>query len=765
MDGHAQDMQVRAVAKEWCPVCLSEDGSSTSDLRFVTLSCGHIICESCSSAAAKAGFESCPTCRRPHLLDTEMLGGRLNTYRTEYAAWRTGASAGSVGEVSDISQPMSPQRTRRSLGLHSSSAGDLAILGDTAPEDINAAGVLKKSQPSSSAIKVDRGTDRATNNPYAHPRFAIVGMGRAGKIHLNVLNARSDAEAFYLVDVNAESNLRAPGAKNTTDLTEVLADASVDCVIVSTPTPVHAEVIRASLEAGKHVFAEKPLCCDASEVTSLFELAETNGLLLYTAYNRRYDPAIKEAIAEVRSRKHGKVLGATLVSRDYPYPPAHYLATSGNIFKDCVIHDLDYLTWMLNEEPASLRASANAKPGERAGGMHEYSEVHLTFPSGATATLINARVSTSYDHQLSVYCEDGVVRVVNPTSDLGVTFADRFAKSYHAQIDAFIEGVRGVGRGEAAVPNISAQRTLYLDCLVDACHSSAVSGGKLIDLTGEASASAPPPAELRTYDESTAERVKALYAEMRRKQSVEHVQAMRAKYTAAGQLGSIKLTAWGALEHLKSFVDVSDPDVTLPNMIHAFQTAEGLRAAKMPDWLQLTGLIHDLGKMIHVRGCDADGTSMSTQWSIVGDTWVVGCQMPDELVFPEFNKESPDAIHPERTTELGIYKEGCGLDDVLCAFGHDEYMYEVLRQSPGVKLPREALYVVRYHSLYPWHDAGCYERLLSDYDRQMLGWVKLFNQHDLYTKANTYYSEEELVELRAYYAALVEKYLPGELHF
>ena len=88
--------------------------------------------------------------------------------------------------------------------------------------------------------------------------------------------------------------------------------------------------------------------------------------------------------------------------------------------------------------------------------------------------------------------------------------------------------------------------------------------------------------------------------------------------------------------------------------------------------------------MIYVRGCDEDGTSVAQQWSMVGDTWIVGCKMPDALVFPEFNKTSPDARHPERTTVLGIYEEGCGLDATLCAFGHDEYMYEVLRQSPRV---------------------------------------------------------------------------------
>jgi len=99
----------------------------------------------------------------------------------------------------------------------------------------------------------------------------------------------------------------------------------------------------------------------------------------------------------------------------------------------------------------------------------------------------------------------------------------------------------------------------------------------------------------------------------------------------------------------------------------------------------------------------------------------------------------------------------------MCAFGHDEYLYEVLRQNEGVSLPREALYIIRYHSLYAWHDANCYARLESAYDRCMKGWVKLFNQHDLYTKADAPYSPAQLAELQGYYAGLVKKYLPAEL--
>jgi len=252
---------------------------------------------------------------------------------------------------------------------------------------------------------------------------------------------------------------------------------------------------------------------------------------------------------------------------------------------------------------------------------------------------------------------------------------------------------------------------------------------------------------------------------MRHSQSVEHVRMCREKYCT--DLGAqCRMGAMEALELLNTFVDVSDPDVTLPNMVHAFQTAEAIRAMKLPDWLQLTGLIHDLGKMMaFVKGCDEDGTSVAAQWSIVGDTWVVGCKLPDALVFPEFNAGTPDAQHAERCTETGIYEPGCGLDNTLCAFGHDEYMYQVLLQNEGVNLPKEALYVVRYHSLYPWHDKGAYEALESEYDRQMKGWVKLFNQHDLYTKRDVTYSEAEMATMKVYYQGLIEKYLPAQLNW
>ena len=151
--------------------------------------------------------------------------------------------------------------------------------------------------------------------------------------------------------------------------------------------------------------------------------------------------------------------------------------------------------------------------------------------------------------------------------------------------------------------------------------------------------------------------------------------------------------------------------------------------------------------MITVRGCDEDGTSTAQQWSVVGDTWIVGCAMPESMIYPELNAESPDAMHLDRTSELGIYERGCGLDATLCAFGHDEYMYNVLVGN-NCPIPEEGLYMIRFHSFYPWHKEREYTWMENEKDREMMPWVLEFNKFDLYSKADEY---PDIEKCRLYY--------------
>ena len=128
--------------------------------------------------------------------------------------------------------------------------------------------------------------------------------------------------------------------------------------------------------------------------------------------------------------------------------------------------------------------------------------------------------------------------------------------------------------------------------------------------------------------------VKEHYRKMRKNQTFEYVQNMHKKYLKFDK----PMDLWEAMRHLNSLIDVSDPDLDLPNVQHLIQSAEAIRADGRPDWMQLTGLIHDLGKVMFLWGSDEDGTSQAEQWGMVGDVFVVGCALPDSCVYPEFNE-------------------------------------------------------------------------------------------------------------------------------
>ena len=258
---------------------------------------------------------------------------------------------------------------------------------------------------------------------------------------------------------------------------------------------------------------------------------------------------------------------------------------------------------------------------------------------------------------------------------------------------------------------------------------------------------------LRQYTIAS-EAVRELYKLMRSKQDLQYNLTVRTVYNKLYNRMSIR----DALASLQTFVDVSDPDINLPNIVHLYQTAEGIRSAGLPDWMQLVGLIHDLGKCIYLRGQTALGTSLDAQWGIVGDTFIVGEPLPSVLIYPEFNSLNPDS-------NLSIYIKHCGLDNCLVSFGHDEYMYQVLTQNPGCTIPLEGLYMIRYHSLYAWHTGGAYKHLESETDIKMKPSVKLFNSFDLYTKENKECTPEYLLELQNYYDILIKKYLPETLLF
>ena len=196
------------------------------------------------------------------------------------------------------------------------------------------------------------------------------------------------------------------------------------------------------------------------------------------------------------------------------------------------------------------------------------------------------------------------------------------------------------------------------------------------------------PKEFRNY--SINDNIKQNYKDARTLQNTILYQYILNKFMIREKT---KYNFWYIMNTLNSFVDISDPDISLPNSHHALQTAEEIRKDGHPEWLQIVGFIHDLGKIMYLKGCDEDGTSMREQWGMVGDTFIVGCKLPDNIVYSEFNKENPDMLDDRYNSKLGIYKENCGLDNVMCSWGHDEYLYQILKYNK-INLPEEAYYII-----------------------------------------------------------------------
>ena len=251
--------------------------------------------------------------------------------------------------------------------------------------------------------------------------------------------------------------------------------------------------------------------------------------------------------------------------------------------------------------------------------------------------------------------------------------------------------------------------------------------------------------DFRKFDESAPAGVREFYRENHARQTRQFVQEKKRQY--AGRTRG-EMSIWEACEYLNTLVDESDPDTDLSQIQHLMQTAEAIRRDGHPRWMVMTGFLHDLGKVLCLYG--------EPQWAVVGDTFPVGCAWSGRIVFPEFFDANPDSRVPEYQTRLGVYKEGCGLSNVDLSWGHDEYLYHVVKDH----LPIEGQYMIRYHSFYPWHKEGAYEYLMDDQDRAMLPWVRKFNPYDLYSKSS---APPNVATLRPYYEDLIAEFFPAKI--
>lgn len=287
--------------------------------------------------------------------------------------------------------------------------------------------------------------------------FAVLGAGRIGQIHARnvAANGRVRLTGVYDVDAAAAQKLAAACGAQVISL-DAAFDA--DAVVICTPTDTHADFIERAAKAGKAVFCEKPVDLSEARVRACLDVVKAAGTKLMVGFNRRFDPSFNALKTRILAGEIGAVELLTILSRDPSPPPVSYIARSGGLFRDMMIHDLDMARFLLGEEPVEVFAAASAlvDPAIGEAGDVDTAAVTLKTASGKLCQISNSRRATyGYDQRIEVHGSKGLLRAGNMTQTTvesatasGFTtdpalpfFLERYASAYRAELDAFIDAL------------------------------------------------------------------------------------------------------------------------------------------------------------------------------------------------------------------------------------------------------------------------------------------------------------------------------------
>lgn len=296
---------------------------------------------------------------------------------------------------------------------------------------------------------------------------AVFGIGRAGQIHCgNVLaNPRLNLQWIIEEDLSLAQKYMVDQKVTTTKVIKAaemklaVEDPNVDFVIVATPTKTHSAIVTSSLRAKKAVFCEKPVANSVEETHACYDEAEKARKPLFCAFQRRFDPSMGSIRQRILDGSIGKVHMIKTCSRDGQMPGPEYVRTSGGIFHDSTVHDIDMVCWLAGEAPSTVYATGHAFiPYIKEAGDVDTVAVTLKFPSGVIGIIDQSRHAVyGYDQRLEVFGEKGmlVTENVRPTTTIHLDgsgihgdrvedfFPTRYREAYKRELDHFADVVEG----------------------------------------------------------------------------------------------------------------------------------------------------------------------------------------------------------------------------------------------------------------------------------------------------------------------------------
>lgn len=301
-------------------------------------------------------------------------------------------------------------------------------------------------------------------------RLGLLGCGRIGQVHARSAGQISGAEVTAVADAfdaSAQALAAQTGAQ-VMDSADLIDSDHVDAVVIGTPTDTHYDLIHAAASAGKAIFCEKPIDMSADRIRDCAKAVQTANVPFLTAFNRRFDPNFAHVQAQISDGVIGNIEIVTILSRDPSPPPISYIKSSGGLFRDMMIHDLDMARFLLGEEPVSVYAvgSALVDPEIGKAGDVDTAAVTLTTASGKICQISNSRrASYGYDQRIEVHGSKGMLRAENMlentvqlatesgfrTAPAQHFFLERYETAYRAEMAHFVQSVSD---GIAPTPGI-----------------------------------------------------------------------------------------------------------------------------------------------------------------------------------------------------------------------------------------------------------------------------------------------------------------------
>ena len=324
--------------------------------------------------------------------------------------------------------------------------------------------------------------------------IALFGAGRIGQVHaVNIAN-HPETKLYSVIDPYLEGaqKLASQYGAVIQDIEQAMADPKVDAVCICSATHTHADLIELAAQNGKIIFCEKPIDLAISRVRDCLATVKKYQVPMLLGFNRRYDPQFRTIKEQLAAGVVGQPESLVITSRDPSPPPAEYSKSSGGMFRDMSIHDLDMARFIIGEDPISITAHGSCMVDQAIGeaGDIDTGVIVMAFPSGAIATIHNSRRSGyGYDQRIELHGSKGVLTAGNMRENLvqhwgeqGCVaakphhfFLERYQAAYVVEWQSFVDVLNGgtpdctgadgefaLELADAALVSMKTGKTIYL---------------------------------------------------------------------------------------------------------------------------------------------------------------------------------------------------------------------------------------------------------------------------------------------------------------